>query len=149
MRPRQVRVHRRSRAQVVVDLAPVHAEHVARKVEDGEHDGTVHVLVAAFGAQDAEIFQAPAQRRSGLPVLVRQRQPQLAIGKAQLKVADHLRMHQAAAFEIPQRFRRVLESVVIEAHHIAQGLLIVSIQRDRRWQFRRRATAHDARLSGG
>ena len=75
------------------------------------------MLVPALGAQNAEPLQTPAHLRSGLAVLLRQRQPELAIGEAQLKVVDHFRMRQAAGFEIPQRFGRLLERLVIEANH--------------------------------
>jgi len=59
------------------------------------------VLVAAFGAQDAETLQASAQIGSGLPVFVGQREAELSIGEAELKVADHLRVREAAASQIP------------------------------------------------
>jgi hypothetical protein len=107
MRPRQVGMLRRPGAQIVVDLPPIHAGHVAGKIEDREHDGAVHVLVAALGAQNAETLQASTKIGSGLAVLVRQRESQFAICKTQLEVADHLRVCEAAAFEIAQCFRRV------------------------------------------
>ena len=43
------------------------------------------MLVAALGAQDAEPLQTSAQLGSGLAVLVRQRQAELAVGEAQLE----------------------------------------------------------------
>ncbi len=96
-------MQRRAFAQVRRDLAPVQAQHAAIEVEDREYDGAVEVLVAAL-TQDAEPLQAPAQLRAFLAVPVRQRQPELAIGEAQLEVVDHLRIREAAALQVPQRF---------------------------------------------
>ena len=91
----------------------------------------------------------PRRSAPGLPVLVRQRESQFAIGEAQLEVTDHLRVREAAAFEITQRFRRVPQRLVIEAHHIAQGLLIVGVRRNRRGEFHRRALANHVGATGG
>jgi hypothetical protein len=82
-------------------------------------------------AQDAEPLQTSTQIGSGLPVLVRQREPEFAIGGAQPEVADHLRVRQAARFQIAQRFRRFLQRLTIKAHNITQSLLIIGIERDR------------------
>jgi len=107
------------------------------------------VLVAALGAQNAEPLQASTQIGSGLAVPVRQRESQFAIGKTQFEVADHLRVCEAAAFEIAQCFGRVPQRLVIEAHHIAQGLLIVGVGRDRRCEFHRCAFANHVGATGG
>ena len=123
-------MQRRSFTQTGCDLASVHAEHIPFEVEDRNDETPVEVLVAAL-AQDAEPLQTSAQFRSFLPVLVRQRKPEFAIGEAQLKPFHHLRMRQAAGFEIPQRFRRFLQRLVIKAHDITQGLLLIGIERDR------------------
>ena len=55
------------------------------------------MLVARF-AQDAELLQAAPSLGAALAVLFRQAVAQRAVGEAQLEVADHLRMREAAAF---------------------------------------------------
>jgi hypothetical protein len=100
-------------------------------------------------AQDAEPLQAAAQFLAALAVLIRQRQPQLAVREADLKAIDHLRMCQAAAFEIAQRFRRLLQRPVIKPGHIAQRLPVIGIRCDWRLQFHRRSFAHHTAIAGG
>ena len=86
---------RRALAQIWRDLAAIHLDHRTRRVEDGEDDGTVEVLVAAL-AINAQCLQPSAHLRAGGAVLRRQAIPQRPVGEAQLEPVDHLRRFQTA-----------------------------------------------------
>ena len=148
MRTWQVQMQGRSFAQVRRDLAAIHAENISFEIEDRKHHRAIEVLMARL-AQNTQPLQTAAHLVPGLAVLIRQRQPQLAVGEADLEVLHHLGMIQAAALQIPQRFRRLLQRLVIKRDHIAQRLLVVGIRRHRRGQFHRRAFANDTPIAGG
>jgi hypothetical protein len=76
------------------------------KVVDGEHCRPVHVLVPRCFPQDAQPFQPSPQLRTGLAVLLRQREPEFVIGETQLEVAGYFRVREPAALQIPQRLRQ-------------------------------------------
>jgi hypothetical protein len=59
-----------------------------------------------------------------------------------LKVVDHLRMREAPRFQIPQRFGRLLQRLVIIGNHLTQHFLIACIDTDRRIELRRGAFLH-------
>jgi hypothetical protein len=97
----------------------------------------VKVFVTGFGAEDAEPLQSSAHFGSGLSVLVRQPVTQRSVGKAELEVIDHLRMVEAAASEIPQRFRRLFQRPVIVIDDLIQDLFVIGADLKRRFEFDR------------
>ena len=58
--------------------------------------------------------------------------PSLRLAKPSLKWPIISGCVRPRRFEIPQRFGRFLQRLVIKLDHVAQGLLIVGIRRDRR-----------------
>ena len=103
------------------------------------------MLVPAL-AVDAELLQPSALLRAGDAVLVRQAVTQRAVGEAQPELLDHLRRLQAALDEILLRLRRLLQRLVIVAHHDFQQPLVVRRVLDQRRQFRHRAFVSAAGL---
>jgi transcriptional regulator with XRE-family HTH domain len=136
----------RARAQVVQELAPVHLHHVARLVEDRDHQRAIEVLVAAL-ADQAHLLQARPDVGTGLARFLRQPQPQRAVGHAQLEGGDQLRVRQAARGQVGQRLRAVLQSLVVVVEGLAQERPVIGIEGDRRRQGAHRRSLGLARRS--
>ena len=141
-------MQRRSLAQPRRNLAAVHLAHVALEIEDRNHDRAVEVLVTAL-AQNAELLQTAAHLRSAPAVLVRQPVAERAVGKADAKLRDHLRVREPTAFEVLQRLGTLLQRLVVIIDHLAQHTLIVGGHLERRLQlYRLRGCLVDHALDG-
>ena len=100
-------MQRRARAQALGDLAPVDFGDVALLIEYRNDQRAVEVFVAGL-ARMPSFCSASTHLRAGFCVLLRQAQPQCAVGKAQLEALDELGMLEAARFEIRQRLGALL-----------------------------------------
>ena len=143
---RKIHVQRCPWAQPRRDFPPVHLHHFAFEAHDRDHHRAVEVLVAAL-SQDAHLFETPAQFRSRHTIFLRQPVAERAVGKTHPKTLDHLRGFQSTRFQIPQRFRRLFQRLLVVAHHLQQQRSVVGIAAHRRGQLRHRRTFHRTRRS--
>ncbi len=74
---------------------------------------------------------------AALAVFLRQAVAERAVGEAQLEVADHLRVREAARLQILHRLGTLLQRFVIVIDHLPQHALIVGVDLERRLQFHR------------
>ena len=147
LRARQVQVLRGARAQLVQQLAPVHLHHLAglraTGIEHRHHQRAVEVLVPAV-ADQPDAPQPRADRGAVLALLVRQPQPQRAVGHAQLEGVHQVRMVQPARAQVLQCCRALLEPLVVVVDGLVQQRAVIGIQRHRCGQ-----QAHGAALGRG
>ena len=120
----QVRVLRCAASQLAVDLAAVDLGHVAVGVEYGEDDAAVELAVARL-AEDADLLQPRAELHARFELLVRERQGQGPVGKADLETVDGFGVVGAALSQVGLRAVVSLESAVVEVDDFFQQRLVV------------------------
>ena len=143
MRTWQVEVLGRARAQVVQQLAAVHLDHVARRIEHRDDQAARQVLVAAV-AVDADALQLGPQLVAGDAAALGQTQAQAAVRIAELEAADGLGVGDAARLQVAQRFGALLQGLVVVVDDLREQGLLVGIERQLRtpniWNERMRHT---------
>ena len=143
MRPRKIRVVRRSSPQIRRDLPPVHLHHFTGQIEHRDNQRAIEVLVPRLlVAQDAKLLEPRPLRVAGGAVRRRQMQTQRAVGVTQLEAVDDFARLKAALDEIPLRLRRVFQRPVVVVHHRSQQLFVVRRGIDQRRQLRHRGDLH-------
>ena len=139
MRAGQIEVQRGASAQVVPDLAAIDLGDDAARADHGHHQAAGEVFVPAFPV-NADALQASPDVGTGLAVLLRQAQPQRAVGDAKPEPRQQLRVSEAARLEVFQALRAVLERLVVIIDHLAQQRRVVRIEGDRGSELAHRRT---------
>jgi hypothetical protein len=127
--------------RVVREPAPVELHDLAGRVGDRDHERPVEVFVPAR-PQQAELFEAPSQRRAGLAIARRQAIAERAVGEAQLEVLDQLGRAQAAPLEVAERLGARRQRRVVVGHDLLQHLVVRRVAFNRRWQPWHRRALH-------
>ncbi|OQC74777.1 MAG: hypothetical protein BWX44_00598 [Spirochaetes bacterium ADurb.Bin001] len=102
----------------------VKAHDVSRRVVERHGDAAVKMFVPAVAPQ-AQLREPRAQRLPGLAVLVRQPQPQRAVGEAELKTRNQFVAVESARTQVSPRGRRLLQPLVIVSRHLAEQRRVV------------------------
>ena len=80
-----------------------------------------------------------AKRSSGVALQAVECVLKVGPSEAQPEVIDHLRVTKAAQFQIPQRFGRLLQRLVIERGDVGQYVTVFGVLDERRFEFRARS----------
>ena len=99
-------------------------------VQDRNYQRAVEVLVATR-AIDSDPLQAAAQLGAGDAILLRQSQAQRAVGKAQAKGDDRLRLVDAAGLQIRERLGTLFQGLVVVVDDLVEQRLVVGLARHR------------------